>query len=482
MKLISQFEKFLVEEVNLNQSRIDTLTDRVAAAERFLTKSDWIPPIKRFSAQGSWAHKTIIKPPEDQGFDADLLVFVDPVDGWTASDYMLSLRGILNASAAYADKTTLRTRCITIGYAGDFDIDIVPCLTNRPGGSHHYEVCNRTDDVFEATDSEAYTDWFDQRNSWTGSDRLREVTRLLKYLRDIKETFTCKSILLTTLLGMQVTQADALYQATYFSDLPTAFKTLMGRLDDYLQARIDLHDICNPVLPEEDFVRHWDRDKYTNFRDMIHKYRGWIDEAYADQDESESVTKWQRVFGDEFGKGTRTAIAKFGEAAVQPVPINRLQFRDAVQAVQSLGRHALDTVRSVTVPWMKSPLWRMASQQSTVAIRATAHRDRTGSRVIGAVQSGEVLRPGIELLFEAVTATGMLFPPKEYDIHWQVVNTDMAARDDEGLRGGFYRPQARGGRWESTKYRGVHWVQAFVIRRRDRVCVGRSERFFVVIE
>jgi hypothetical protein len=69
MKLIAEFEKFLADEVNLNKTRIETLTNRVEAIQKFLETSGWRPKILRFTPQGSWAHKTIIKPPAEQGFD-----------------------------------------------------------------------------------------------------------------------------------------------------------------------------------------------------------------------------------------------------------------------------------------------------------------------------------------------------------------------------------------------------------------------------
>lgn len=214
MKLTAEFNKFLKEEVDLNDSRIDTLTDRVDSVESFLEDTDSDLAILRFSPQGSWAHKTIIKPPGTRGFDADLVVFMNPVARWNAADYVLTLRDVFHGSGIYKEKAGLGNRCVTLEYSGDFEIDVVPCIVNRPGRSSMYEVCNRNEDVFEATDPEAYTRWFDERNNWIGNNKLREVTRLLKYLRDVKLTFTCKSILLTTLLGERITQADILYQNT----------------------------------------------------------------------------------------------------------------------------------------------------------------------------------------------------------------------------------------------------------------------------
>ena len=41
----------------------------------------------------------------------------------------------------YADKRRLKTRCVTVDYAGDFHLDVVPRVTIR--GKHY--VCNRQD-------------------------------------------------------------------------------------------------------------------------------------------------------------------------------------------------------------------------------------------------------------------------------------------------------------------------------------------------
>jgi hypothetical protein len=117
MKLIAEFEKFLDDEVNLNKARIKTLTDRVDAIQQFLLGSGGSPKITRFSPQGSWAHKTIIKPPGEQGFDADLLVFTQPVAGWSARDYVLKLKDAFEGSGTYKDKVGLHTRCVRLGEA-----------------------------------------------------------------------------------------------------------------------------------------------------------------------------------------------------------------------------------------------------------------------------------------------------------------------------------------------------------------------------
>ena len=138
MKHPAEFNVFLERQVSLNKTRIVTLGDRVAAIENFLWRSDWGHIIKRLSSQGSWAHKTIIKPPGESSFDADL--FIEPVPGWTAKDYIFGLRGLFLGTETYKDMVGLKNRCVTLNYAGDFELDVVPCVVERPGRIYPCEV------------------------------------------------------------------------------------------------------------------------------------------------------------------------------------------------------------------------------------------------------------------------------------------------------------------------------------------------------
>ena len=72
----------LVDTVNLNRTRFTQLEDSIDALKNVIKTMNWGPSITRFTAQGSWAHKTIIKPLPGDPFDADLLVYVAPVGGW----------------------------------------------------------------------------------------------------------------------------------------------------------------------------------------------------------------------------------------------------------------------------------------------------------------------------------------------------------------------------------------------------------------
>jgi hypothetical protein len=75
--------------------------------------------------------------------------------------------------------------------------------------------------------------------------------------------------------------------------------------------------------------------------------------------------------------------------------------------------------------------------------------------------------------------TNILWP---YKVYWQVVNTDEEARAANCLRGGFYDGIIEKGgrvRKESTLYRGIHWIECFIVK--NGVCVARSGEFMVKI-
>ena len=296
MKHIPFFDTFLSNHVNLNQTRLDTLTSRVKTITSLL--KDKLDGYQKYSQQGSYAHQTIIKPvKENDTFDADILVFIkdENFNLHDFTDYVKRVYDVLKEDNTYTDKVTKRTRCATINYAGDFRLDIVPCIEYN----NFCYICNSTDKKHEKTDSEGYTNWLKQKNSIVGGNYFRKTTRLLKFLRDHKDNFVVKSILLTTILGNQINEFDR--NSDKFSDFPTSLKTLSNRVNNFIQENKSMPIVRNPVLPEEDFNRHWDEKKYTNFKSKFDSYNTKINEAFEEKDHNKSVKKWRKIFGDNFG-------------------------------------------------------------------------------------------------------------------------------------------------------------------------------------
>jgi hypothetical protein len=481
MKHPDLFNNFLKDTVNLNDTRVNDLETSIEAIKDAVRNSDWEPHRNGWMAHGSWAHKTIIKPVDSGEFDADLIVFVEHVDGWTAATYIDELYRALRANATYRDMVNRSSHCVTVSYANDKKIDVAPCVTNR---TNALEVCNRTADRFEQTEPRQYTDWLVEKNRYCGNNNFRKVTRLVKYLRDIKQRFSCSSVLLTTILGYMVTSADE--DSDEFADTATALKTIFGRMDDELQEHATKPSVPNPFLTTEDFADVWTEEQFTNFKDRIHTYREWIDEAYNEEDRSESIAKWRRVFGDEFAKGVAAeegkSVSKALVASVRTTLAEASQFTgDLVDAIKRFGARVLPASFDKK-PYMEAPRWKSSGQNMAVVVRADLHRNSYGTQKVRAVQPLEPLQAGHWLNFKAYTSTGLPFDPSDYKVMWRVTNTDEAAASQNELRGSFEKPEADNSRWESLKYRGVHLVEAFVIRKRDDKIVGKSPAYRVMIE
>jgi hypothetical protein len=264
VKLVKNFNDFINNEVNLNQSRIDILENRVSTITSFISGNTFFK--KYFITaipQGSYSHRTIIKPTVKKAiFDADVVVYLKPIDGWSAQDYIQQMYEFFRSSSLYKNKVSRQTRCVKLNYTGEFHIDIVPCIRDKSfwDGEQEY-VCNRMVNELEPCSSVEYSDWVKVKNRVIGNDHLIKAIRLSKFLRDHKQTFSVKSILLTTLIASRVGFLDKFTSGSDFKDLPTTFKSLFNRLNHWLEGYDTMPVIYNPVSEDEDFNRHWDEAK-----------------------------------------------------------------------------------------------------------------------------------------------------------------------------------------------------------------------------
>lgn len=481
LKLPNDFGKFLRDTVNLNQSRLNSLESNVDALKSFIRQQDWGAKPIDFFGQGSWAHKTIIKPVDGGEFDADLLVMVAPVEKWTADRYIDSLYQAFRYSSTYQDKVQRFSHCVTITYVGDRKVDIAPCVKDRLW-SGTYEVCNRNTNAFELSAPIEYTAWMRQQNGYSGSNSFRKVTRLLKYLRDIKARFTCPSILLTTLIGNQIYWWDK--NTSAFADTPSTLQTVMGRLDDWLQLRESKPTVTNPALATEDFAAQWTDSQYANFRDMIHKYRVWVDEACDAKTRAESIKAWRRLFGDDFAKGEDVSVLSQSnlveKASGRSLILSTAAHLDSlVDDVIAFGMSMLPAA-FYRPPYQQSPPWpRLEVVSRNVQVTADHHASQhtpNGRRIA----RGEALPRSGGLWFTAFV-NGFEFVPEGYRVEWRITNTGTMALVKRQERGKFYISHKQNMRWEGLSYRGVHITEAFIIRTSDNVLVGQSDPFEVVI-
>lgn len=441
MKLLAYFKEFLEGTVNLNQARIDQLDARVEAISNYLRgESELGQLVVDVTPQGSYAHKTIIKPLPDHEFDADILLQLAEQSGWEPKDYIENVYKTFRRSNTYKEMVSRRTRCVVVDYANEFHVDVVPYITRAAGGY----ITNRHENRFERTNPEGFNAWLDEQNR-IASGHLVEVIRLLKYLRDFKGTFAIKSVIMTTLLGGAVSFINAIDDNAYYSDMPTALLHIGKDLDRYLQANPYLPLIADPSCPGENFNHRWDQDGYANFRDKLHYYVGKIEAAYAEEDKTKSLALWQEVFGSDFKQPT--TVVKLAEAASLVPATERFIDRDFGFPVEP--RYRLRIVGRV--------------------------ESKAGFRAYDLPMKGNRVLKQRSLRFRVAECT----VPSPYKIYWKVRNTGAEAAEVGQLRGEIREDSGLREHSESTKYRGSHYVECYVVKD-GRVVASDRQPVFVL--
>jgi hypothetical protein len=300
VKLRDHFAGLLQDVVNINPHRLQQLETHVGALSGYLRQDSGLSSIVRgFVPQGSWAHRTIIKPLPGQEFDADLLVKMKKQRSWSTDrrQYLLAVHQALGRSGRYRGRITLKTRCVRVSYAGDCHVDLVPYL-HEYGWFDRHLIVNRRESRFEEVNPAGFSEWMLGRDR-IACGNLRTTLRLLKYMRDYKGTFDVPSVILTVLVGDRVNRFLSFWDDRY-CDLPTAFTSLVRATDGWLQERLDLPVIRDPSCPGVSFEHRLDQPTYAKFRDQFHGYAAKIGEAYAATRRTRSIELWQEIFGEGF--------------------------------------------------------------------------------------------------------------------------------------------------------------------------------------
>jgi hypothetical protein len=306
MEHATYFKEFLRDEVNLAGSSLDKLRRRVEAVYKALRADEMVGPIITGKIpQGSWAHRLIIKPKPDGEFDADFLLGMDEVKDWEPKQYLNEVYNALHRHSVHTKQDHGRKcRCVFLKYAPENSIgchlDIVPFVTL---GDRRRVIVNRDKNVWEpasgSTDPQGFSEWVLRRDELTDKN-FRKVVRLMKYLRDERGSFNgVKSVILTTVLGMQVTEASA-FSPERYTNLPTALLHVVEDLDNWLQIRPTKQHLPNPNGDGTDFDHRWTQATYSNFRNLIHKIAADMRAAYDETDKAASIEAWQALFGSKF--------------------------------------------------------------------------------------------------------------------------------------------------------------------------------------
>ncbi|WP_370326142.1 cyclic GMP-AMP synthase DncV-like nucleotidyltransferase [Euzebya sp.] len=407
MKLIQYFNQFLRDAVNLNQTRLNDLDTRVDRITNALKEAgaldgrvlDTVP-------QGSWAHRTIIRPAADLEFDADFLVQLTEDLDWNDNPrtYANAVWTALSTHSTYGEMSTKKDRCVRVTYANDCHIDIVTYVVLQSGRE---VIVNRSINQFEDTNPIGFTDWIQEKDTLTGGN-LRKVIRLLKYARDHHGAFKVKSILLTTMVG-NVVDNWRTYDADYYKDVPTTLLHLTEDLDAWLQQQWTKPSITDPSCPTTTFDHRWTETQWSAFKNAFHTFAELVHDAYHAETRDDSITKWQDVFGTAFP----SALTASRAASTETASLSHTPKRQ-----RAPGEVFIDEKFPVDTRY-----------HVTIRCEIAEPRNRAERRFLRA-RAGRVAKQR-KLVFTLVGTD----TPAPYDVYWKVRNQGGEAAAKGQLRG-----------------------------------------------
>lgn len=458
MKFVADFESFMQTTVNLNQDRINRLQGRVDAIDNFIASSNFAPAYLDLIPAGSWAHRTIIKPvASNDTFDADVLLHLVEQPSWQAKDYLTQLHTTFRGSSTYKDMVGQepKTRCVRVDYADDFHIDVVPYLERHSSNF----VTNRKDPPssgsFELSNPEAFTAWVDERQRITNGSFIK-VVRLMKYLRDYKNTFSCKSIILKTLLGDGISHVEAIQDPQCYGDLPTALMTITkkmaGRLPTTMPAVLD------PGGTGDNFTdRYRDEWNYSNFRECMIRYASRIEAAHAETDRAKSISLWREIFGDGFKSGVTLAKSA----------------AESLRASEPWTGESFIDQPPFGFPMRLDVRYRLKIEGRVTGLRVGQYTRTNGFRQFTLSTHGNRVPKNRNIKFTAATNV-----PRPYSLYWKVRNGGPEAGEAHQLRGEIKLDGGYGTKVEPTAYAGYHYVECYVVK--DDVVIA-SDRQDVIV-
>lgn len=453
MKFAVDFESFLRVAVNLNPNRLARLQEHVDAVEGFIASdSTFGEMFLDIIPAGSWAHGSIIKPVRDNDtFDADVLLQLTEKPDWNACDYINVLYKSFRSSGKYKNIVRRKKRCVRIDYAGEFHIDLVPYLER--GGLNYITNREKPEETgrFELSNPEAFTEWIHERQQATGG-RFIKIVRLLKYLRDFKDNFSCKSIILTTLLGQQVNVMQATADPDLYADTPSTLVALLESLARMLPDSMPA--VFDPGGTGDNFSeRYKDEWNYENFRKWIRYYAAKARAAFDETDRGKSIRLWRELLGDKFKPGELPT-----KATLAPLSASL-----AVAGEQFIHKAPYDFPIGLVPDYAAS----IAARCSGLSLNGTLRRN--GFRVFNLPSYGNRVPKNRELFFSLSTNV-----PEPFDVYWKVRNGGSEAAQARQFRGEIRIDEGKLQRSETTKYAGAHYVEAYVVKSGRVVAVAHQ--------
>jgi Second Messenger Oligonucleotide or Dinucleotide Synthetase domain len=321
----------ICEELQISESRFKS------AERRYHSISDWLDaddsPLHRFSPtiypQGSMAIGTTIPPIGRQEYDLDMVCeFRTDLHLLHDALYVLdALEARLLQHGQYQHMLKRKKRCITVEYANDFHLDILPAKPDSSAGNECVVVPDRKLECWVGSNPRGYAQWFlaraalrrvslmdkaaaapiPQQEQSADKPPLKLTVQLWKRWRDVKygiSDLSPRSIILTTLAAHAYSGEPFVSEALQsVLDGVTAMIPPAGRLYVY-----------NPMNPKEDFSESWDDPmRYQAFLRGLREFRSDMAEIRSLVG-PELAKKLEAMFGEYVKPALEKRAARVEEA------------------------------------------------------------------------------------------------------------------------------------------------------------------------
>lgn len=305
------------------------------AEARYRTVGDWLAAEgsrvaqfrPRIYAQGSLALGTTVKPLMGEEFDLDLVCELQ-VNWQQLSDPRMLLDFVearLRENARYATMIERRERCIRLGYANEFHLDVVPACPNPYSGINCIVVPGRAARDWRCANPKGYVRWFDSaaasllearkaaepipaREDLAEKSPLKIAVQLFKRWRDVAFERTPDlapaSCVLTTFAALH-------YRSD--SSLSRAFAVMLNAIRETLPVDVPI-EVRNPAYPQEDFAEKWKAQPqaYFAFREQLEQLGGKWDALLH----SSGIGQIKRVLSELFGEEPTQRVLKEHATAI----------------------------------------------------------------------------------------------------------------------------------------------------------------------
>lgn len=441
--------------------------------------------------QGSFRLGTVVQPyGRGDEYDIDLVCQLEiKKESITQNDLKAKVGARLKVRNDLARILESSRRCWILDYPAEagmpsFHMDVLPSIPNEERRPTGILLTDTELTRWQKSNPIAYAEWFKKRMEvifrvrkaalaesirasiedvpdWRVKTPLQRCVQILKRHRDIyfekRSDVKPVSIILTTLAAHAYQNED---------DIFDALTVVAKRMPSFIENRNGIWWVQNPVDDGENFA-----DKWNQYPERRTAFIAWLQKVsldFSSLSRAATVDDGLNFLNESLGRQTMDKVAaKLGVRRANLLPA----VVAASPSVPALGdsSHAQSPATQFQV---------IPQPQYSVKVTANVYFKKGAKK--GRFMWSMADRPvptNVWLKFTAKTNV-----PEPHSIRWQVVNTGEEAFRAQQPRGDFYESDDSDKhiRWESTSYRGTHWVEAFVLNN-QRVCIARSGRVYVKI-